>query len=113
MLASTLASRPDAVVNPALGALGLVGADAQVADIAAVLVDSGRSEDVRVRAAHALAGIFGRGAAGAPTSTVSEIRSVATSEDPLAIRMAAARALARLDLPSEMRAELIRSVSRN
>jgi HEAT repeat protein len=112
-LASTLASRPDDVVNASLGALGLVGGDAQVEAIAGVLSDSGRSEDVRVHAANALAGIFGRGAGGAPTSTVADIQGVATSEDSLAIRLAAARALARVDLPAEMRAELIRSVSGN
>ncbi len=106
------ASRPDNVVGPAVGALGLSGGAGHVGPIAAVLSDGNREEDVRVAAANALGRVFAR-AGDADGGSVDEVRSVANSDGSIAIRAAAARALGRLNLSNETRAELIRSVRGN
>lgn len=111
VLAETLASRPDEVVQPALGVLQSLGGPAHVGRIVAVLTDSGRSEGVRTRAANALAGIFARSGK-ADAETVRMLEEVARQEASFAVRGATAAALGRLDLSKESRIELMRSLLR-
>ena len=108
-LAGTLADRPDGVVAPALGALAAMGGSAHVLAITAVLTDVERSEEVRTRAADALGAIFSR-TGSSDGATVEALRTVATADGSLALRTAIARALGRLNLSKEMRAELIKGV---
>ncbi len=109
-LAGTLAApRPDSVTAPALGALREIGGPSHVGAIVAFLSDTGRSENVRVLAADALGGIFAR-SGNADADTVQALRTLATTDASFAVRNAIAKALGRLDLTEEMRAELIRGV---
>jgi len=108
-LASTLASRPDEVVGPALGALASVGSSAHVLSIAAVLVDAERSEEIRIMAANALAGIFSRSGT-ADAETIDALGMIATTEASMSLRNATANALGRLSLTDSQRVTLIRGV---
>ena len=108
-LAGTLASRPDEVVLPALGALAFIGNNAQVERIAAVLEDGARSEPIRVRAAKALAEIFAR-TGSADAEHVKALQEVALSDGSFPVRAATASALGRLKLSRDLRVELMRSV---
>ena len=108
-LAGTLASRPDEVVLPALGALSFIGTNAQVERIGAVLKDGTRSEPIRVRAAKALADIFAR-TGSAETEHVKALQEVALSDASFPVRAATAGALGRLKLSRELRIELMHGV---
>jgi hypothetical protein len=108
-LAGTLASRPDDVVVPALGALSFVGGNAHVERIASVLADAQRSEPVRTRAASALADVFAR-TGSADSAVVKSLQEVALSDGSFAVRAATAGALGRLKLSRELRVELMKGV---
>ncbi|MEX1025388.1 MAG: HEAT repeat domain-containing protein, partial [Planctomycetota bacterium] len=108
-LAGTLAIRPEAVAVSSLIALGYVGSDAHVPDVLAILTDGTKSELLRVAAAQALGGIFGR-VGQAPPETIESIVALATDEGEYSIRHAAAKALGSLDLEANVRAELMRSL---
>jgi CheY-like chemotaxis protein len=108
-LAGTLASRPDAVVIPALGVLEFTGGPGQVERITAVVENAERNVDVRVRAAKALAGIFSR-ASSADTAIVQRLRPVADKDPSFNVRAATASALGRLDLSRDVRVELMRGI---
>lgn len=106
-LASTLENRPDEVVAPALGVLQFVGGPAQVERISAVLTNAERSEDVRVRAAKALAGTFSRSGT-VDAGVIQVLRDVAQKDASFAVRAATAGALGRLNLTPDVRVELMR-----
>ncbi|HED64522.1 MAG TPA: hypothetical protein ENJ09_03100 [Planctomycetes bacterium] len=106
-LAGALEGRPDEVTQGALGALGVAGGAAETAAIAAVLADGGRAEELRVAAADALSGIFGRNPEA--SSDVIEALRAALGDESASVATAAANALGRLDLAGEMRTELVRA----
>jgi len=108
-LAGTLANRPDEVVAPALGVLQFVGGPAHVERIAAVLANTERSEVVRARAAHALAGIFSRSGS-ADAGVIKMLQDVAQKEGAFSVRGATAGALGRLNLSKDARVELMRGL---
>jgi hypothetical protein len=110
-LTSTLAHRPDEVVVPAMSALSVAGTANQAGALLGVLADDGRSEDARVAAADALAGILGRHSVSADVAT--GLRDVLGSDAPLAVRAATARALGRVALDAESRRDLLRGVRVN
>jgi tetratricopeptide (TPR) repeat protein/CheY-like chemotaxis protein len=107
-LAEVLADRPDEIVVPALGVLQFVGGPEQAERIVAVLTDGARSEDARVHAANALAGIFARSGS-ADTRVVGALQEVAKGDDSFPVRAATAGALGRLDLARGVRVELMRA----
>jgi len=108
-LASTLASRPDPVVVPALGVLGFIGGPAHVERVVGVLVDAQRSAPVRVRAANTLAALFSRSGS-ADASIVQRLQEVAQKEEAFDVRAATAGALGRLNLSRDARVELMRGI---
>ncbi|MEW6074329.1 MAG: HEAT repeat domain-containing protein [Planctomycetota bacterium] len=108
-LAGTLASRPDEVVLSALAALRAIGGADCVAAIAAVVTDTARSDEARVAAAEALAGVLLR-APEVDEVTREGLLGVCRSDALFAIRAATARALGRVALPDEVRAEIMRAV---
>jgi len=110
-LAGTLAARPDAVTVPAMQALAAAGTADQIGALAAVVADTERSDEARVAAADALAGIFGRHVADG--SQLAAVRAVATSDADLSVREAVARAMGRAQLPSEERESLLRDLRKN
>ncbi|HPF14060.1 MAG TPA: HEAT repeat domain-containing protein, partial [Planctomycetota bacterium] len=107
-LASTLAHRPDAVCVPAMHALALAGTSAEVSGLLAVLVDGARSDDARMAAGDAIAGVLGRH--NVDGDAIDGLRSVFASDAALGVRQAAGRALGRFPLTSQERAELMRRV---
>jgi CheY-like chemotaxis protein len=108
-LSSTLTGRPDEVVLPALKALSHCGSPAHAGAAAALLADTSRSEEARLGAAHALAGILGRSAK-ADDETIDVLRGVVSSDAPFAVRAATANALGRVDLAQDLRAELVQGM---
>jgi len=112
-LAETLATRPDTVTVPAMGAIGSAGGVGQVAALTAVLGDDARSDDARQAAAKAMAGIFARSPQGADEATLKVLNDVARSEAAFGVRSAAATALGRLDLAPGVRAGLVEGVRAN
>lgn len=91
-LASTLAFRADAVTVPAMGALMRCGSWENGEALMAVLADSGRSDDARVAAAHAIGGIAAR--SGAVDAAMGALASAAgDAGNSAAVRGAAARAI--------------------
>ncbi|MEZ6019146.1 MAG: HEAT repeat domain-containing protein [Planctomycetota bacterium] len=107
-LASTLAHRPDDVCVPAMNALALAGTSDQVQNLLAVLTEGGRSDEARIAAGNAIAGILGRH--NVDGDAIDGLRSVFASDASLAVRQAAGRALGRFPLSAEERAELLRRV---
>ncbi|MFT5285315.1 MAG: hypothetical protein ACI8TQ_001477 [Planctomycetota bacterium] len=96
----------DAVVGSVLVALGRCGDGAVVEAVMAVLTNDERTEALRVNAANALAGIFGRtGSAG--EDTIAMIIEVATSAGGGELSLASAGALGQLPLDDATRAELL------
>ena len=103
-LASTLASRPDAVVVPAAQALGACGSAAHVSTLVAVLADESRSDEARAASGFAAAQISQRTGASADTGT---LLAVASSTAGIGVRKAAMAALGSLNLPDAERAALL------
>lgn len=113
-LAGALDGRPDNVVTPALGALGHAGGPRHAGAAAAVLADGSRSDEARIAAGNALAGIFSRSPQGAGEETLAALHGVVTDgANSLAVRRSAATALGRLDLSPEMRQEILEAVRAN
>lgn len=110
-LGNALMGRPDAVVLPALSAIGACGDQGVTSAVAAVCADGSRSDEVREAAAMACAMMFTRGVSGA--SALDSLHGVVGSDSSLSVRGAAAAALGRLDLDAAMRAELLRLVRVN
>ena len=108
-LAGILATRPDEVVVPAMGALAHAGAARHVEPVAAIVTDGDRSEEARVAGAEALNGIFSR-APQAGEAAVAALTEVAVQDASFAIRAATATALGRLGLAPEARVELMNAV---
>jgi GrpB-like predicted nucleotidyltransferase (UPF0157 family) len=107
-LSSTLAHRPDAVCIPAMNALSLAGSSAEASALLAVLTDGSRSDEARIAAGDAIAGILGRG--NVDVAAIDGLRSVFISDASLAVRSAAGRALGRFSLSSSDRAALMGQV---
>ncbi len=108
-LAGTLASRPDAIVLPALGALEFLGGTGHVERVAAVLTNPERTEEVRERAANCLAGIFSR-TGSAEGGVLKMLQDTALKDASFAVRGATAGALGRLNLSRDVRVELMRGL---
>lgn len=108
-LAGSLALRPEDVAKKALGALREVGGGSHVGDVIAALTDDSKGDDLRVAAADALGGIFGR-IGSVDQATVQELVGLASGDGSLALRQATASALGALNLDSDVRAELMRAL---
>lgn len=106
-LASALADRPDAVVVPALGALGAMGGAQHMAAVSAVIADAGRSVEARVAAAEAAGSIAGRTGASPGEQALSALADVLGSDASLEVRTALSRAMGRMPLAAEQRAGLL------
>lgn len=102
-LAGTL-GRDDAVRVPALVALGACGSSAQASSIAEVAADDSASDEARIEACRALGGIFGRTGMG-DTDAVDTLAALARDGE-LDLRLAALRALSKLDSTLAVRAEI-------
>ncbi|MCB9915865.1 MAG: anhydro-N-acetylmuramic acid kinase [Planctomycetes bacterium] len=107
-VAASLASRPDSVTVPAMEALGAAGTSAEVAALAAVLMDDGRSDAARVAAADALAQIAARERIGGPDELLAGLAGVVYSDASLEVRVAASRALSNTAIDDATRAEITR-----
>ncbi|MFT5051430.1 MAG: HEAT repeat protein [Chlamydiales bacterium] len=104
-LAACLATRGDAVILPAMGALGAAGGPDNIEALMAVATDSEHSDEARAAAANALGGIFSRYQLGAENGV--GLRDLLGTDAAREIRLAAARALGRLQLAGSDRAALI------
>ncbi|MCZ6598070.1 MAG: HEAT repeat domain-containing protein [Planctomycetota bacterium] len=113
VLAATLAGRPDAVTIPAMAVLGHAGGRGEVDALVAVLGDGGRSDEARIAAGNALAGVFARHPSGASESTLVALEDVLTSDAALPIRQATSTALGSIDLDPVLRARLVEKVRAN
>ncbi|MCP3918402.1 MAG: hypothetical protein GY711_22895 [bacterium] len=107
-LASTLAGRPDAVTIPAMHALAAAGGPDQLNALLALATADDRSDEARVAAGDAIAGIVGR--SGGSAAIGEALSAVVSSDAGLAVRRAAARAMGRLNLDPASRAALVESV---
>jgi CheY-like chemotaxis protein len=106
-LMSTLATRPDGVIIPAMHAIGAVGGAAQTGALVAVLADEKHSDDARVAAAHAVSDILGNDAGAVSADGLAQIQAVVSSKSSLAVRNAAAHSLSLAHLEPAQRAELM------
>jgi len=102
-LASTL-DGAESVSIPAMGALASIGNASQLGSLRALLEDGGRSDEARVAAADAIAGIGRRMNLGGTEGLVSGLTGVINSDASLAVRVAASRALSSLSISDEERA---------
>jgi len=107
---SALTNRPDGVVLPALHTLGQAGTADHVAPILAVLADGTRSEPVRTAAADALADILSRNGTAVSAEGAVTLQTVASSDAPVGVRNAAARALGLVQMDAAQRIELLRKL---
>ena len=106
-LGNVVGARPDPIAIPLMNVLGQAGGAAQVPALVVVLADESRSENSRAAAAGAIAGILGRNPAALSAEDAARVQAVASSTAPLAVRDAAARALALVALDPAARAELL------
>ena len=90
-------------------ALAAVGNADQAGALIGVVVDPDRSDDARIVAATAAAGIFARNASSDPGAGAA-LAAVVASDAALPVRRAAARALGRLQLSAQERAALVSGV---
>jgi len=104
-LAACLATRGDAVILPAMGALGAAGGPDSIDALMAVAANGDNSDEARAAAANALGGIFSRHAL--PAENGVGLRDLLGSDASRDVRLAAARALGRLQLAGSDRAALI------
>lgn len=105
-LASTLDGRAEHVSIPAMNALGSIGNVGQLGNLKAALEDTSRSDEARIAAAHAIAGIAGRMNLGGTEGLVSALTGVINSDASLGVRVAASRALSSLSITAEERAAI-------
>lgn len=105
-LASTLDSRTENVTIPAMNALASIGNVGQLGSLKAVLEDSGKSDEARVAAADAIAGIANRMNLGGTEGLVAGLAAVISSDASLNVRVAASRALSSLSITDEQRAAI-------
>jgi HEAT repeat protein len=106
-LMSTLPSRPDGVIIPAMHALGAAGGAAQTGGLIAVLADEKHSDEARVTAARAVADILGGDANAVTPESLAQIEAVVSSKASVAVRNAAAHCLGLVHLDPAARAELM------
>jgi len=106
-LTSTLATRPDGVIIPAMNALGAAGGAAQTGPLIAVLVDEKHSDDARVAAARAVADILARDPNAVAADAMAQVQAVVSSKASIAVRSAAAYSLGLMNLDPAQRAELM------
>lgn len=104
-LMQAIDGRRDGVAIPALRALGQVGGQDAVEGILAVLTGDEASEGVRVAAADALGAMGSR--MSLPAETASAVRDVLAGDAPLVVRSAAARALGRMNVDTEIRRSVL------
>ena len=109
-LVAALSRSEDDVVGPVLRAVGRLGPSSAAADVAAIFADDSRSAEIRLAAAGALGGIFGKMSANPGDDVLSPVVAVATSRDAdSALRVAASQALGKASFLDEVqRAELLR-----
>ena len=112
-LGTAIGSRPDPVAIPLMQAVGQGGGPGQVDGLVAILGDEQRSEQARAAAADAIAAILGRHPNGISPEGAARVQAVASSTAPLAVRDAAARALALVQLDPAARLELMRKLRDN
>lgn len=105
-LAGTLAQRTDNVTIPAMHVLGQVGGVGQLGDLQALLSDSDRTDEARIAAADAMAGIAGRLNLGGTEGIIASLGEVMSSDASLAVRVASARALGAMAITDDQRAAI-------
>lgn len=101
--------RRDDVAIPAMAALGAAGTLEQGRSLLGIVADGGRSDAARAAAADALAGIYSRDN-GVGADAVEALHQVLVSDADLSVRQSTARAMSRLALAPEVRAEVLRAV---
>jgi CheY-like chemotaxis protein len=106
-LMSTLATRPDGVIIPAMHALGVVGGAAQTNGLIAVLADEKHSDEARIAAARAVAEILAGDANALSPDGLAQIQAVVSSKASIGLRNAAAHCLGLVHLDPAARAELM------
>ncbi len=92
-LVTALARTEETVLGGVLRAVGHLGASNAAPAVAAIFADGGRSEAIRVAAADALGGIFGKMTTAPAQDVVKPVLDAATGESNAAVRLAAGRAL--------------------
>jgi FixJ family two-component response regulator len=92
-LVTALDRTEESVLGPVLTAVGRVAIAAAAPKVAQIFADSGNSEEIRVAAANALAGIFAGLTRHPGADVVDPLENAALNDDSSAIRVAASRAL--------------------
>jgi CheY-like chemotaxis protein len=92
-LVAALGRSEESVLGGVLKAVGHIGSADAAATVAAIFADAARSEAIRVTAADALGGIFGKMTARPSEDVLKPVMDAATGEANLAVRLAAGRAL--------------------
>jgi hypothetical protein len=111
-LADTLMRPDEGVALPAIAALDAAGDANQVAVLSTIVADAdGRSDEMRVAAANAIAGIAARHDVG--SDQAPGLAAVVTSDASLAVRQATARALGNLRMGDAERAGVLQEVRVN
>ncbi len=105
-LASTIGGRSESVSIPAMAALASIGNVGQLGSLRAALEDSNLSDEARIAAADAIAGIASRMNLGGTEGLVSALTATLSSDASLAVRLAASRALSSLSITAEERAAI-------
>ena len=92
-LVAALGRSEETVLGGVLKAVGHIGSADAAPVVAALFADSGKSEAIRVAAADALGGIFGKLTARPSEDVLKPVMDAAAGEANLAVRLAAGRAL--------------------
>lgn len=92
-LIAALGREEETVLGGVLKAVGRIGSGDAAPAVAALFADGGKSEAIRVAAADALGGIFGKLAERPSEDVLQPVMAAATGEANLAVRLAAGRAL--------------------
>ncbi len=100
--------RDDSVTIPIMQVLGQGGDATAITPLAAVVTDDSRSTEVRVAAADALTGIFGRLSSSSPE--VDGLMGVALSDEDFVLRLAVSRALGAFGLAPDAQLALLNGV---
>ncbi len=100
-LITNAVARDDDVAVPSMAALGQGGSASSVDALAGVALDGDRSDEARAAAAHALAGLFGRGLRPGADVTLG-LEALLASDAALEVRAAAAHALGALGSGGEI-----------
>ncbi|MEE8171186.1 MAG: hypothetical protein V3T70_11630, partial [Phycisphaerae bacterium] len=105
-------SRPESLRIAAANVLAMIDTSSAQQTVAAVALDAGQVESMRLAAFSALATSARRNSNKLPEDTVDHIVRLTLDDSDLIVRTAASQVLGALDLPSNHAAEIIRTQSR-